>query len=119
MTFAEPLLPLVVLSAFFIVFLPLFALHVRRHGLPRDATIEGRKVGPLLGRYLMYYLLWLIAPVEAFESEVEGVLDRTPMEYVFVSISLHVWVRVAPGQAELDFVNRGYTSLYFDWAAEA
>jgi phosphatidylglycerophosphate synthase len=64
MTPAEPLLPLVVLSAFFILGLPLFALHVRHHGLPADATIERRKVGPLLGRYLMYYLLWLIAPVE-------------------------------------------------------
>jgi phosphatidylinositol phosphate synthase len=60
----EPLLPLVVLSAFFILGLPLFALHVRRHGILRDATIEQRKVGPLLGRFLMYYLLWLMAPVE-------------------------------------------------------
>jgi phosphatidylglycerophosphate synthase len=64
MTPSEPLLPLVVLSAFFIVCLPLFALDVRRRGLHRDVTIEHRKVGPLLGRWLMYYLLWLIAPVE-------------------------------------------------------
>jgi phosphatidylglycerophosphate synthase len=58
------LLPLVGLSALFILALPLFALHVRRHGLPRDPRIEQRQVGPLLGRWLMYYLLWLIAPVE-------------------------------------------------------
>ena len=56
--------PLVALSALFVLALPLFALHVRRHGLPKDPRIEGRQVGPLLGRWLMYYLLWLIAPIE-------------------------------------------------------
>jgi phosphatidylglycerophosphate synthase len=61
---SEPLLPLVALSALFILALPLFALQVRRHGAPRDERIEHRKVGPLLGRWLMYYLLWLIGPVE-------------------------------------------------------
>jgi phosphatidylglycerophosphate synthase len=64
MNVAEPLLPLVVLTAFFIFALPLFALHVRRHGIKRDDRIEQRKVGPLVGRWLMYYLLWLISPVE-------------------------------------------------------
>jgi phosphatidylglycerophosphate synthase len=52
------------LSALFILGVPLFALHVRRHGLTRDERIEHRKVGPLLGRWLMYYLLWLISPIE-------------------------------------------------------
>jgi phosphatidylglycerophosphate synthase len=60
----EPLLPLVVLTAIFLGGLPLFALHVRRHGLDRDERIEQRKTGPFLGRFLMYYLLWLIAPAE-------------------------------------------------------
>jgi phosphatidylglycerophosphate synthase len=60
----EPLLPLVGLTGLFILGLPLFALHVRRHGLPYDERIEQRKTGPFLGRWLMYYLLWVIAPVE-------------------------------------------------------
>jgi phosphatidylglycerophosphate synthase len=60
----EPLLPVVALTALFVGGLPLFALHVRKHGLPFDERIENRKTGPFLGRWLMYYLLWLIAPVE-------------------------------------------------------
>jgi organic hydroperoxide reductase OsmC/OhrA len=39
--------------------------------------------------------------VEAFESEAEGVLDRRDKEFAFVSIELHVTVRVGPGQTEL------------------
>ena len=64
MTEHEPLLPLFALTALFVGGLPLFALHVRRHGLTRDERIENRKTGPFLGRYLMYYLMWLIGPVE-------------------------------------------------------
>ena len=59
----EPLLPLFIISGFFILCLPLFALHVRKHGLPKDDRIEKRTVGPFLGRWLMYYLLWIIGPV--------------------------------------------------------
>jgi organic hydroperoxide reductase OsmC/OhrA len=39
--------------------------------------------------------------VEAYESEVEGVLDRTPAGLAFVSVDLRVAVRVATGQVEL------------------
>jgi phosphatidylglycerophosphate synthase len=60
----EPLLPLIVLTALFVLGVPVFALYVRKHGLPKDERIEKRKVGPFLGRWLMYYLLWLIAPIE-------------------------------------------------------
>jgi phosphatidylglycerophosphate synthase len=60
----EPLLPLIALTALFLGGLPVFALHVRRRGLKRDERIEQRNTGPFLGRYLMYYLLWMIAPVE-------------------------------------------------------
>jgi phosphatidylglycerophosphate synthase len=63
-TVALELVPLLFLSALFLLGLPLFALHVHIHGLRRDERIEKRHVGPFLGRWLMYYLLWVIAPVE-------------------------------------------------------
>jgi organic hydroperoxide reductase OsmC/OhrA len=39
--------------------------------------------------------------VDFFESEARGVLDRTSMSIEFVSVALHVSLRVAPGQSEL------------------
>jgi organic hydroperoxide reductase OsmC/OhrA len=39
--------------------------------------------------------------LETFESEVEGVLDRTPAGIAFVSVELRVKVGVRPGQADL------------------
>jgi organic hydroperoxide reductase OsmC/OhrA len=39
--------------------------------------------------------------VGTYESEAEGVLDRTPAGLAFVSVDLRVAVRVATGQAEL------------------
>lgn len=41
-----------------------FLIGVARSGFRRDERIEGRKTGPFLGRTLMYFVLWLIAPVE-------------------------------------------------------
>ncbi len=59
-----PLVPLLALTGWFLLGFPLFALNVKRNGLHRDARIEGRKTGPFLGRFLMYYLLWMIGPIE-------------------------------------------------------
>jgi organic hydroperoxide reductase OsmC/OhrA len=39
--------------------------------------------------------------LDAYESDVEGILDRTPAGLAFVSVDLRVSVRVATGQAPL------------------
>jgi phosphatidylglycerophosphate synthase len=87
----EPLLPLFVISGFFILGLPLFALHVRKHGLPKDDRIEKRKVGPFLGRWLMYYLLWIISPVEKLLIR----LGVSPNTLTFSSLLLSAGAGVA------------------------
>ena len=80
----EPLLPLFFISGVFILGLPLFALHVRRHGLPKDDRIANRRVGPFLGRWLMYYLMWMIGPIERLLIR----LEVSPNALTFSSLLL-------------------------------
>jgi phosphatidylglycerophosphate synthase len=87
----EPLLPLIILSGLFILGVPVFALYVRKHGLPKDERIEKRKVGPFLGRWLMYYLLWLIAPVEKLLIR----MGISPNTLTFSSLMLSAGAAVA------------------------
>jgi CDP-diacylglycerol--glycerol-3-phosphate 3-phosphatidyltransferase len=60
----QTLLPAALLFGYFFGAVPLFALRVRRRGMPREERIEARRPSRLLPKWLIYYLLWAIAPVE-------------------------------------------------------
>lgn len=59
-----PLYPLVVLAAYFIIALGLFALRTRWVGLPVDTEVASRPASKLLGRYLRHYMMWVLGPWE-------------------------------------------------------
>ncbi len=89
----ETLWPLLALTAFFVGALPIYARSVRRGNVPRDERIEQRRTGPFLGRYLMYYLLWVIGPIERM------LIRRrvSPNLLTFCSLLLSVAAAVAIG----------------------
>jgi phosphatidylglycerophosphate synthase len=58
------LLPALACFAYFFAGIPLFWLHARRRGLHREARVEARRPSPLVPRWLVYYLLWMIGPFE-------------------------------------------------------
>jgi len=58
------LLPALFLFAYFLGAVPFFWLHVRRHGLDREDRIESRRPSRLFPKWLIYYLMWAIGPVE-------------------------------------------------------
>ena len=57
-----PLIPLIAINTMFMVMLPVFALKVRRSGLP--ANTDAKKHSGLIGKFFHLYLLWMIGPVE-------------------------------------------------------
>jgi phosphatidylglycerophosphate synthase len=58
------LLPALVCFAYFFGGVPVYWLHLRRAGVAREARIEMRRPSMLIPKWLIYYLLWVIAPVE-------------------------------------------------------
>jgi CDP-diacylglycerol--glycerol-3-phosphate 3-phosphatidyltransferase len=58
------LLPAIALFAYFLGGVPLFAWRVRRVGLPHDARIDARRPSRLIPKWLIYYVLWALAPIE-------------------------------------------------------
>jgi CDP-diacylglycerol---glycerol-3-phosphate 3-phosphatidyltransferase len=58
------LLPAVCCFAYFVGGVPLYWLHRRRVGVAREPRIESRRRSLLIPKWLIYYLLWVIAPVE-------------------------------------------------------
>jgi phosphatidylinositol phosphate synthase len=59
------LLPALLCFAWFLGGVPVYWLHVRRFGARVEPRIEARRPSILIPKWLIYYLLWLIAPVEA------------------------------------------------------
>lgn len=60
----KPLAPALVVSAYFVIMLGVFALKSRVGGLPVDADVARRSASKLLGRYLRHYLMWVLRPYE-------------------------------------------------------
>jgi CDP-diacylglycerol--glycerol-3-phosphate 3-phosphatidyltransferase len=58
------LAPAVACFLYFVGGVPFYWLHVRRAGVAREPRIEGRRRSLVIPRWLIYYLLWEIAPVE-------------------------------------------------------
>jgi CDP-diacylglycerol---glycerol-3-phosphate 3-phosphatidyltransferase len=58
------LLPALLCFAYFFGCVPVYWAHVRRVGIAREARIESRRRSMLIPKWLIYYLLWVIAPVE-------------------------------------------------------
>lgn len=58
------LLPAILCFVYFCGGVPLYWLHRRRVGVAREARIESRRRSLLIPKWLIYYLLWVIAPVE-------------------------------------------------------
>jgi phosphatidylglycerophosphate synthase len=56
------LLPAAICFAYFLGGLPVFALATRKSGMIRDERVESRR--SRLPKWLVYYLLWAIAPLE-------------------------------------------------------
>src|SRR5215472_15771118 len=58
------LLPALLCFAYFCGGVPFYWLHRRRAGVAREARIETRRRSPIIPKWLIYYLLWLMAPIE-------------------------------------------------------
>jgi CDP-diacylglycerol---glycerol-3-phosphate 3-phosphatidyltransferase len=58
------LLPALLCFAYFFGGVPVYWFHLRRAGVAREARIEMRRRSMLIPKWLIYYLLWVIAPVE-------------------------------------------------------
>jgi CDP-diacylglycerol--glycerol-3-phosphate 3-phosphatidyltransferase len=58
------LLPALSCFAYFFGGVPFYWLHRRRVGVAREPRIEARRRSLLIPKWLIYYLLWVIAPVE-------------------------------------------------------
>ncbi len=58
------LLPALLCFAYFFGGVPLYWLHRRRAGVAVESRIEMRRRSPLIPKWLIYYLLWVIGPVE-------------------------------------------------------
>jgi CDP-diacylglycerol--glycerol-3-phosphate 3-phosphatidyltransferase len=58
------LVPAILLFAYFLGAVPLFWIHVRRKGIDREDRIEKRRPSRVLPKWIIYYLLWAIAPIE-------------------------------------------------------
>ena len=59
------LLPAFLCFAYFFGGVPVYWFHRRRAGVAREARIEARRPSLLIPKWLIYYLLWVIAPVES------------------------------------------------------
>jgi CDP-diacylglycerol--glycerol-3-phosphate 3-phosphatidyltransferase len=59
------LFPALLCFAYFFGGVPVYWLHRRRVGVAREERIEARRPSMLIPKWLIYYLLWVIAPVEA------------------------------------------------------
>ena len=58
------LLPALLCFIYFVGGVPVYWLHVRRAGIAYEPRIEARRRSVLIPKWLTYYLLWEIAPVE-------------------------------------------------------
>jgi phosphatidylglycerophosphate synthase len=58
------LLPAGLCFLYFVGGVPFYWLHTRRAGIVREPRIEARRPSALIPKWLIYYLLWAIAPVE-------------------------------------------------------
>jgi CDP-diacylglycerol--glycerol-3-phosphate 3-phosphatidyltransferase len=58
------LVPAFLCFVYFCGGVPFYWLHQRRAGVAREARIETRQRSVLIPKFLIYYLLWLIAPIE-------------------------------------------------------
>jgi phosphatidylglycerophosphate synthase len=58
------LLPAFLCFVYFCGGVPFYWLHRRRIGVAREARIETRPRSLLISKWLIYYLLWLMAPIE-------------------------------------------------------
>jgi phosphatidylglycerophosphate synthase len=59
------LIPALLCFAYFCGGVPLYWRHRRRNGVMSEARIETRRRSLLIPKWLIYYLLWLMAPIEA------------------------------------------------------
>jgi CDP-diacylglycerol--glycerol-3-phosphate 3-phosphatidyltransferase len=59
------LLPALACFVYFCGGVPFYWLHRRRAGVAREERIEARRPSPLIPKWLIYYLLWMLAPIEA------------------------------------------------------
>jgi CDP-diacylglycerol--glycerol-3-phosphate 3-phosphatidyltransferase len=59
------LIPALLCFTYFLGGVPVYWLHQRRVGIVRDPRIEARRPSLLIPKWLIYYLLWVIAPVES------------------------------------------------------
>jgi phosphatidylglycerophosphate synthase len=58
------LIPALLCFAYFCGGVPLYWRHRRRNGVMRETRIETRRRSLLIPKWLIYYLLWLMAPIE-------------------------------------------------------
>jgi CDP-diacylglycerol--glycerol-3-phosphate 3-phosphatidyltransferase len=58
------LLPALFCFAYFFGGVPVYWFHLQRAGVAREPRIEMRRRSMLIPKWLIYYLLWVIAPVE-------------------------------------------------------
>jgi CDP-diacylglycerol--glycerol-3-phosphate 3-phosphatidyltransferase len=58
------LLPAILCFVYFFGGVPLYWLHRRRAGVARESRIEMRRRSLLIPKWLIYYLLWVIGPIE-------------------------------------------------------
>lgn len=92
------LLPAFLCFVYFCGGVPFYWLHQRRVGRAREPRIEARRRSLVIPKFLIYYLLWLIAPIE------RGLVRRrvSPNALTTVGLGLAVAAAAAVARGWLD-----------------
>jgi CDP-diacylglycerol--glycerol-3-phosphate 3-phosphatidyltransferase len=89
------LLPAIVCFAYFFGGVPVYWMHRRRAGVAREARIEARRPSVLIPKWLIYYLLWVIAPIEG--ALVRGRVSPNVLSSIGLALSLFAGAALSQG----------------------
>lgn len=89
------LVPAALCFVYFFGGVPLYWLHRRRAGVALEARIEARRRSLLIPKWLIYYLLWVIAPVE--RALIRARVSPNALSSFGLALSLAAGVALARG----------------------
>jgi CDP-diacylglycerol--glycerol-3-phosphate 3-phosphatidyltransferase len=89
------LAPATACFVYFVGGVPFYFIHTRRMGVARESRVEARRRSLVVPRWLIYYLLWLVAPVEA--ALIRARVSPNALSAVGLLLSIAAGVALARG----------------------
>lgn len=93
------LAPGLILTAFFVLGLPIFAVRCLHYGVPRDLETERRGASVLVGFFLRHYFFWLVRPL--FRALLQSGLPATALTGASTVLGAASGIAVASGRFSL------------------